>query len=79
VERWSKALAWKVSNIPKGVREFDRPPARFGDGGAERERGMSGAAANTKSRERFWTFEQIEIYGEVAERSKAHAWKVCNT
>jgi hypothetical protein len=24
-------------------------------------------------------FEQIEVYGEVAERSKAHAWKVCNT
>ena len=23
--------------------------------------------------------EQIEVYGEVAERSKAHAWKVCNT
>jgi hypothetical protein len=24
VAEWSKALAWKVSNIPKGVRGFDK-------------------------------------------------------
>ena len=28
VAEWSKALAWKVSNIPKGVRGFESLPLR---------------------------------------------------
>ena len=28
VAEWSKALAWKVSNIPKGVRGFESHPLR---------------------------------------------------
>jgi hypothetical protein len=31
VAEWSKALAWKVSNIPKGVRGFESLPLRQND------------------------------------------------
>jgi hypothetical protein len=79
VAEWSKALAWKVSNTLKGVRGFDKIAKRFwtllrSGNGPERSGGraaVSAASNPTRSGEK--------VYGQVAEWSKALAWKVSNT